>query len=166
LRSYQLLPALLSLCLLTLAGCAQRQLPAWEDPLPRSEFQQVRTTAYFDGEADHLRYTNHNALGTTLECGAITSAAADWGRWPAGTMFRIVQTGRMYIVDDYGWDLAGRNTIDLYMPTRGEMDNWGVQHVDIQIIQWGDPQESYDTLLPRSRYAHVRRMLRELRPQV
>lgn len=150
-----------------LAGCAgQRPLPKWEPPLAKTEYQHVRTTAYFDGEADHLRYTNHNALGGTLQAGQLNSAAADWGRWPAGTMFRILQTGKTYVVDDYGWALAGRNTLDLYMPTREQMDAWGVHHVDIQILQWGDPRASYDTLLPRASHRHVARMLRELRPQV
>jgi 3D (Asp-Asp-Asp) domain-containing protein len=148
-----------------LAGCAERPLPTWEPPLARTQYQHVRTTAYFDGEADHRAYTNHNALGTTLRTGPINSAAADWGRWPAGTMFRILQTGQTYIVDDYGWALAGRNTIDLYEPTREQMDRWGVRHVDIQILQWGDPRESYATLEPRSGYRHVARMLHELRPQ-
>jgi 3D (Asp-Asp-Asp) domain-containing protein len=134
--------------------------------MARTQYQHVRTTAYFDGEADHLCYTNHNALGTTLQYGRVNSAAADWSRWPAGTMFRIVQTGRLYIVDDYGWDLAGRNTIDLYMPTRELMDRWGLQHVDIQILQWGDPRQSYSTLLPRARFRHVERMLKELRPEL
>ena len=78
--------------------------------------RQVRTTAYFDGEADHLKYTNHNALGTCLQTGLVNSAAADWARWPAGTMFRILQNGKTYVVDDYGWDLAGTNTIDIYQP--------------------------------------------------
>jgi 3D (Asp-Asp-Asp) domain-containing protein len=150
-----------------LAGCATpRPLPAWEKPLARTEFESVRTTAYFDGEADHLKYTNHNALGTCLQCGAVNSAAADWGRWPAGTMFRILENGRTYVVDDYGWDLAGTNTIDIYQPTRALMDDWGVRHVTIQILQWGDPGLSYRTLLPRSDYRHVRRMLAELKPEL
>lgn len=149
---------------LLLAGCAeQRPLPAWEPPLAKTEYQHVRTTAYWDGEADHLRYTNHNALGTTLQTGQLNSAAADWGRWPAGTIFKILQTGQCYVVDDYGWALAGRNTIDLYMPTRGQMDNWGVHNVDIQILQWGDPDLSYRTLEPRCSYRHVVRMLAELK---
>jgi 3D (Asp-Asp-Asp) domain-containing protein len=151
---------------LLLAGCAGRPLPEWEPPLAKSEFQRVRTTAYFDGERDHLRYTNHNALGTVLQTGPLNSAAADWGRWPAGTVFRLLPTGQTYIIDDYGWDLAGRNTIDLYMPTREQMDAWGLRHMDIQILQWGDPRASYATLLPRSSYAHVTRMLKELRPQL
>jgi 3D (Asp-Asp-Asp) domain-containing protein len=150
---------------LLLAGCA-RSLPDWEPPLARTEYQRVRTTAYFDGEADHLRYANHNALGTALQSGPVNSAAADWGRWPAGTMFVILQTGRTYLVDDYGWDLAGTNTIDLYMPTHEQMDDWGERRVDIQVLQWGDPRTSYDTLLPRARHPHVARMLRELRPQL
>jgi 3D (Asp-Asp-Asp) domain-containing protein len=151
---------------LLLAGCAGRTLPQWEPPLARTEYQRVRTTAYFDGESDHRRYTNHNALGTTLRTGPLNSAAADWGRWPAGTVFRLLPTGQTYIIDDYGWDLAGRNTIDLYMPTREQMDCWGMRRMDIRILQWGDPRASYETLRPRASYAHVARMLKELRPQL
>jgi hypothetical protein len=33
----------------------------------------------------------------------IGSAAADWSRWPAGTAFRLLSTGQIYRVDDYGW---------------------------------------------------------------
>ena len=145
-----------------LAGCAtQRPLLPYERPLPKTQFQTVRTTAYTHTEADHIPYGRHNALGTTLSCGAVKSAAADWSRWPAGTVFRILETGETYQVDDYGWDLAGRNTIDLYKPTRYQMNNWGLRHVTIQILQWGDPGYSYHVLEPRSRYPHVRRMLRE-----
>jgi hypothetical protein len=52
------------------------------------------------------------------------------------------------------------------MPTRGQMDNWGLRYIDIQILRWGDPQASYDTLRPRSGYRHVARMLTELRPEL
>ena len=48
----------------------------------------------------------------------IGSAAADWSRWPVGTTFKVLSTGQVYKVDDYGWALAGRNTIDLYMASR------------------------------------------------
>jgi|ERR1700677_1323902 len=155
---------ILSLCVAALlAGCAApRELPRYERPLAKTEFQTVRTTAYTDTEADHIQYTNHNALGSTLSYGAVKSAAADWSRWPAGTVFRIVETGETYQVDDYGWDLAGRNTIDLYKPSRYEMNSWGCRNVTIQILQWGDPKYSYQVLEPRSRFPHVRRMLREL----
>ena len=141
-------------------------MPKWERPLARTEYQHVRTTAYFDGEADHLKYTNHNAMGSCLSCGPVNSAAADWGRWPAGTMFRILQNNRTYVVDDYGWDLAGTNTIDIYQPSRRRMDDWGVRHVDIQILHWGDPGLSYHILQPRSGYRHVERMLAELKPEL
>src|SRR5438876_12040719 len=33
----------------------------------------------------------------------IGSAAADWSRWPVGTTFRLLSTGQIYRVDDYGW---------------------------------------------------------------
>lgn len=162
------LGALLALALLaTLAGCAHhRRLPAWETPLRRAEFQTVRTTAYTHTEADHIQYSNRNALGSTLLAGPLKSASADWGRWPAGTIFRVIPTGETYIVDDYGWAIAGTNTIDLYKPTRSDMNGWGVRRVDIQVLEWGDSRASYRTLLPRARHAHVKRMLKELRPQI
>ena len=88
----------------------------------------------------------------------IGSAAADWSRWPVGTTFRLVRTGQVYKVDDYGWALAGRNTIDLYMSSRGEMNRWGVRHEPIQILQWGDRQASLTLLQARQHYKHCRRM--------
>jgi len=153
----------LALATLLLAGCAtHRALPRYERPLAKTEFQTVRTTAYTHTEADHIPYGKCNALGTTLGCGAVKSAAADWSRWPAGTIFRVVQTGETYQVDDYGWALAGRNTIDLYKPTRFDMNRWGCRDVTIQVLQWGDMDYSYHVLRPRARYPHVRRMVREM----
>lgn len=92
----------------------------------------------------------------------IGSAAADWSRWPAGTAFRLVSTGQTYRVDDYGWALAGRNTIDLYMPNQREMNSWGAREETIQILQWGDPQESLRFLRRHQDYRHIKRMVLEL----
>jgi len=150
-----------------ITGCAHhRKLPKWEKPIAKTEFQTIRTTAYTHTESDHVAYGNHNALGTTLLAGPINSASADWSRWPAGTLFRILPTGETYVVDDYGWALAGTNTIDLYKPTRFDMNNWGVRRVDIQILQWGDPRESYRLLERHENHAHIKRMLQELRGQI
>jgi 3D (Asp-Asp-Asp) domain-containing protein len=144
-------------------GCTgERELPPYEPPLARSEFMKIRTTAYNDHESDHQKYANASASGTALQAGQIRSAAADWSRWPAGTQFVIEATGQTYVVDDYGWDLAGRNTIDLYCPSRAEMNSWGVRRVTIHILHWGDPWASYRILKPRNSYAHVRRMLDEI----
>ena len=92
----------------------------------------------------------------------IGSAAADWSRWPAGTVFRLISTGQVYRVDDYGWALAGRNTIDLYMPSRHEMNSWGAREENIQILQWGDPDASLRMLQAHQGYRHIRRMVLEL----
>jgi len=92
----------------------------------------------------------------------IGSAAADWGRWPAGTTFRLISTGQVYRVEDYGWALAGRNTIDLYMPNQRQMNSWGAREEPIQVLHWGDPNDSLKVLLPRMRYKHIRRMVLEL----
>ncbi len=90
------------------------------------------------------------------------SAAADWSRWPAGTVFRLLSTGQIYQVDDYGFALSGRNTIDLYLPSRAAMNAWGVRRADIQILRWGDAAESLRRLRPRQKFRHIRRMVLEL----
>lgn len=90
------------------------------------------------------------------------SAAADWSRWPAGTIFRVISTGQLYRVEDYGWALAGRNTIDLYMATPHDMNDWGTRQELIQIVQWGDPEESLRRLGPHQKFRHILRMVLEL----
>ena len=92
----------------------------------------------------------------------IGSAAADWARWPAGTVFRLLSTGQNYRVEDYGWALSGRNTIDLYMANQREMNSWGARQETIEILQWGDPQESLQFLRRHQDYRHIKRMVLEL----
>ena len=92
----------------------------------------------------------------------IGSAAADWSRWPVGTTFRLLSTGQVYRVDDYGWALSGRNTIDLYMATRNEMNNWGAREEPIQVLQWGDSRQSLQFLQSHQNYKHIKRMVLEL----
>ena len=92
----------------------------------------------------------------------IGSAAADWSRWPAGTVFRLLSTGQNYRVEDYGWALSGRNTIDLYMANQREMNSWGARPETIEILKWGDPQESLQFLRRHQDYRHIKRMVLEL----
>ena len=92
----------------------------------------------------------------------IGSAAADWARWPAGTVFRLLSTGQNYRVEDYGWALSGRNTIDLYMANQREMNSWGARQESIEILKWGDPQESLQFLRRHQDYRHIKRMVLEL----
>lgn len=145
-----------------LSGCG-RSLPPFEKPLPRTPVQQVRTTAYTHTERDHVRHGNRSALGTPLRYGQVSSAAADWSRWPAGTVFRVLETGQLFEVDDYGWALSGTNTIDLYMPDHRSMNHWGVRRVNIHILHWGDRERSRQVLYPRRKHRHVARMLKQMR---
>ena len=226
------LVAFIALIFLSACGTTQRALPAYERPLSKTDFQNVRTTAYTHTESDHREYSNHNALGGELHAAeapihraeAVTratlayevpraipvnetashspqlqpfsmeetrtvtrtskraaktprsvkravavsrppqigSAAADWSRWPAGTVFRLLSTGQSYRVEDYGWALSGRNTIDLYMANQREMNSWGARQEAIEILQWGDPQESLQFLRRHQDYRHIKRMVLEL----
>jgi len=92
----------------------------------------------------------------------IGSAAADWSRWPMGTTFRLLSTGQVYRVEDYGWALSGRNTIDLYMANQRDMNTWGARQEPIQILHWGDPQQSLQVLQSHTDYKHIKRMVLEL----
>jgi 3D (Asp-Asp-Asp) domain-containing protein len=227
-----LLAVFIALILLTGCGTTHHALPAYEPPLAKTNFQQVRTTAYTHTESDHRQYSNRNALGGELRAAGpaihraeavtratlayevpraipvdengsyspplqrfsmeerrtvtrmakrpakptrnvkravavskppqIGSAAADWSRWPAGTVFRLLSTGQNYRVEDYGWALSGRNTIDLYMANQREMNTWGARPETIEILKWGDPQESLQFLRRHQDYRHIKRMVLEL----
>ena len=231
------LAAFIAILLLSACGTTStRALPAYEPPLAKKDFQNVRTTAYTHTEADHTQYGARNALGGELHAagpaihraenvrrsGAISdsddvdvinisnadaelqpfsmqetkktmrvtatttrvtktttvrgakravavgkppkigSAAADWSRWPMGTTFRLLSTGQTYRVEDYGWALSGRNTIDLYMSNQRDMNTWGARQEPIQILHWGDPQQSLQFLQSHTDYKHIKRMVLEL----
>jgi 3D (Asp-Asp-Asp) domain-containing protein len=226
------LAAFIAIVFLSACGTTERALPPYEHPLVKTDFQNVRTTAYTHTESDHREYTNHNALGGELHAAGppihraeavvsatlayevprakpvdesssyspslqpfsmeetrtvtrttkrgtkttrsvrravavsrppqIGSAAADWSRWPAGTVLRLLSTGQNYRVEDYGWALSGRNTIDLYMANQREMNSWGARQETIQVLKWGDPQESLQFLRSHQNYKHIKRMVLEL----
>jgi len=118
----------------------------------------VRTTAYTHSEGSGCR----NALDCGLSGAHVMSAASDWSRFPLGTRFRIADTNEEYIIDDYGTALIGTDTIDLYKLSRLEMKNWGVRHVDIDILQWGSEEQSLKVLAPRCKHHCVRQMVAAL----
>jgi hypothetical protein len=96
----------------------------------------------------------------------VNSAAADWSRWPYGTTFRIIETGELYEVDDIGWALSGRNTIDLYKSSKSAMNQWGVRNVSIEILKWGEDRESFNVLSNRTKHRHVKRMVVDLEKRI
>jgi 3D (Asp-Asp-Asp) domain-containing protein len=158
LTSVMLLPALF------LAGCAGQQKNAACKPGQKctaGTIRKVRTTAYTRFEAGG----NKSAVGTRLSNGSVKSAAADWSLFPLGTKFKILCTGEIFLVEDYGSALVGKNTIDLYKISGGAMRRWGARNVDIQILEWGSAEKSLEVLRPRARNPHVQVMIDNLRRQ-
>ncbi len=155
-----------ALALAVLLCACGRSLPKYEKPMARTAVQRVRTTAYTHTESDHIEHGCKTCMGTPLRNGPIKSAAADWSRWPAGTLFRIVETGELFEVDDIGWALSGRNTVDLYKPSKSAMNAWGVRTVTLEILRWGDDRDSLAILDKRRRHKHVRRMADDLERRV
>jgi len=150
------------LCLVSLGVPAAAV--ACEAGVPLGEVLEIRTTAYTHTEDSHLKYGVRNAVGGQLRYGKVRSAAADWSRFPLGTLFRIGGRPEVYEIDDYGSALVGKNTIDLYKPTDRSMRQWGVRQVEIEVIEWGSFEKSLHVLVPRARKApHVAAMVRGIR---
>lgn len=140
-----------------LAGCAQPSGPTLLHPTPHAgTTYYVRTTSYTG---------KYNALGQHLQHGAVTSAASDWSRFPVGTRFRVIESGKCYIIDDYGSAMVGTKTIDLCTPSISAMNAWGTRQVNIEILEWGSPRRSLEILSPRQRAWYVRRMVESLQNQ-
>jgi 3D (Asp-Asp-Asp) domain-containing protein len=120
----------------------------------------VRTTAYTHTESDHIVHGTGSAAGGQLKYGKVRSAAADWSVYPVGTVFQIEGDSSLYEVDDYGSALVGTETIDIYKPCAATMNEWGVRHVNINVIRWGSFEKSLAILKPRvSKALHVRAMV-------
>ena len=164
------------------------KLQAASGAIHRAEYSPRAIPVSADDQSDYRRasYTQASVQPFSLESRRVTkvvktkhgkkrvvvevkpqigSAAADWSRWPVGTVFRLLSTGQVYKIDDYGWALAGRNTIDLYMSSRSAMNSWGAREEGIQILRWGDPNESLCLLQAHQGYRHIHRMVLELQGQ-
>ena len=151
----------------TLAYEVQRAVPvdetgSYSPPLQPFSVEETRTVTRTTKSKTKTTRSVKRAVAVAISKPRVGSAAADWSRWPVGTSFRLLSTGQLYRVEDYGWALAGRNTIDLYMPNQREMNSWGARQEAIQILQWGDRQESLQFLRRHQDYKHIRRMVLEL----
>jgi 3D (Asp-Asp-Asp) domain-containing protein len=127
-----------------------------------TRISSVRTTAYTHSESDHVQYGAKTAVGTPLKYGTVRSAATDWSVYPVGTVFQIEGQPYLYEVDDYGSALVGTNTIDLYKPSRSEMNNWGTRNVNIRVVKWGSFSRSLAIMRGRERNDHVRKMVQRI----
>jgi hypothetical protein len=78
---------------------------------------------------------------------------------PLGTRFKMLQSGRTYVIEDYGSALVGRKTIDLFMPNGKAMREWGCRNVEIEILEWGSSAMSLKLLQPRQKNSLVRTMV-------
>lgn len=130
-----------------------------------SKHRTVRTTAYSHEENEPGAPGRKNAINTTLRYGSVRSAAADWSRYPLGTQFKIKGQPHLYEIDDFGSALVGTGTIDLYKPNLSLMNQWGVRHVEIEIVKWGSFERSASILSQRTSHAHCKKMYDSLKGQ-
>ncbi|MEO0413518.1 MAG: 3D domain-containing protein [Verrucomicrobiota bacterium] len=148
------------------SGCSTKKRPEHRAQQVGKDVYKVRTTAYSHLENEPGAPWKKTAAGTKLRYGKITSAAADWSRFPLGTKFKLLKTGRVYEIEDYGSALVGTDTVDLYMPRLRMMNDWGVRHVEIKILEWGSYEKSADILKHRTKYKHCRQMYQEIQKKL
>jgi 3D (Asp-Asp-Asp) domain-containing protein len=152
--------AVSGLCSCSSSSSLDAPQPSSVSSLKKYPTMVVRTTAYTHSESDHIAYGNKTAIGTPLRYHSkIRSAAADWSRFPLGTRFQIMGSPVVYEVDDYGSALVGKNTLDLYKPSKEHMNAWGARYVRIRILRWGSYRKSLEIMQPRMQYPHVREMV-------
>ena len=118
----------------------------------------VRTTAYSHMEMEPGAPGRLNASGGILKYGSVRSAAADWSVYPLGTLFKVKGQPHTYVVDDYGSELVGTNTVDIFKPSLKGMYHWGTRKTEITIIQWGSYERSLKMLKGRRKYRHCNHM--------
>jgi 3D (Asp-Asp-Asp) domain-containing protein len=158
----RLFASLLAICGLAACATGDAKKSARVGKASVGKHMTVRTTAYTQTEPGG----SNSALGTRLRYGGKEfSAASDWSWMPLGTRFKMIDSGRVYVIEDYGSALVGRQTVDLYVRTRSEMNQWGVRNVEIEILEWGSKAMSLKLLTPRSHNDHVARMCSQLRSQ-
>jgi 3D (Asp-Asp-Asp) domain-containing protein len=155
------LAAACSTALLT-SGCASADKPSAS---AKPKKVPVTATAYSSGAKCNGAWAQRNAIGGRLQSGQVNSAAADWSRFQVGTKFRVVETGKVYVVDDYGSAMVGKDKVDLFHTSYRDVYRWGVRQVNLEIIEWGCPDKSLAILKPRARAPHVRRMVQALQGQ-
>ena len=149
---------------LVTSGCVTTVTTAAAPSKPKTF--PVTATAYSSGAKCNGAWSGRNAIGGRLKSGAVNSAATDWSRIPLGTKFRVVETGKVYVVDDYGSAMVGKDKVDLFHTNYRDVYRWGVRQVTLEIIEWGCREKSLAVLRPRKRAPHVRRMVEALETQV
>jgi 3D (Asp-Asp-Asp) domain-containing protein len=141
---------------------ASRQAAATAPSKKPAKIVPVVATAYGASAKCNSIWAGKNAIGGRLKSGQVTSAAADWSRFPVGTKFRVKETGRVYVVDDYGSAMVGKDKVDLFKTNYRDVYRWGVRNVQLEIIEWGSFEKSLTILKPRSRSRHVKSMVQSL----
>lgn len=152
---------------MSLTSCSQLKSLVDNKLANDTKLVDIRTTAYTHGESDHLKYGRKTAIGTTLK--SKKSIATDWSVFPVGTKLKINEN--IYEVDDYGSalvkSLGVTPTVDIYLPSRSQMNKWGVKHfTGVEVVEWGDYEKSANLLKDRLRYSHCRVMYQRIQQKL
>lgn len=120
---------------------------------------EVETTGYSHTQESQKKWGLVTASGAPLQATkAHNSAAADWSRFPAGTVFRLSNHPERFVVEDYGSALVGKDVIDIYRSDSESANNWGRQILTIEVLEWGSFERSRDILATRLQVPYCKTM--------
>ncbi|MEM1294025.1 MAG: hypothetical protein AAGH89_01595 [Verrucomicrobiota bacterium] len=120
---------------------------------------EVETTGYSHTQESQKKWGLVTASGAPLQSTkAHNSAAADWSRFPVGTVFRLSNYPERFVVEDYGPALVGKDVIDIYRSDRESANNWGRQMLTIEILEWGSFERSREILATRLQVPYCKTM--------
>lgn len=123
----------------------------------KTEPKRIKAVVTAYAAVEDSKYRNKSAIGHPLIVGK--SIATDWSKIPVGTVLKF--NGNNYTVHDYGTALCRKTDkpiIDLYVPNRKAIKNWGKREMDVEVVKWGSYEESKKILSTRLAYRHCREM--------
>jgi 3D (Asp-Asp-Asp) domain-containing protein len=156
-RLYKIIPIVLAL-----SSCQSVKEKASNIISKAGNKVDIRCTAYCAAEKDHRKYKKLTASGTQLKK---FDAASDWSQFPVGTKLKI--NGNIYTITDYGSAMVHSKrslpTVDIYQPSRREMNKWGVKEFNgVEIVKEGSYEESLRILKDRLGFVHCREMYQRI----
>ena len=119
----------------------------------------IETTAYTHTSESQKKWGLVTASGAPLQAEEEhNSAAADWSRFPVGTVFRLTDHAERFVVEDYGSALVGNDVVDIYRPELEAVKAWGRQELTMEVVEWGSLERSREILATRLQVPYCKTM--------
>lgn len=101
-------------------------------------FKVTAYTANYESTGKRPDDPGYGITATGTKVTEDRTIAADFKVLPPRTKVKIKGLSNTYTVEDCGGAVKGKH-IDLYIPSLKDAKDWGVRHLEISILEMGDP---------------------------